>query len=119
MGLANRRLLSEVNSENKENENQISSCIDFNDFLKIMEIKLMEKESDEEISKAFELFVDPKMNEITFESLKEISKQIGETVSDEELLLLLTEANGKDELANVDEAQFRQIINNGYSKMNN
>lgn len=84
-----------------------------------MEIKLMEKESDEEISKAFELFVDPKMNEITFDSLKEISKQIGETISDEELRLLLKEANGNDKFGNVDEAQFRDIIKNGYSKMNN
>ena len=84
-----------------------------------MEIKLMEKESDEEISKAFELFVDPKMNEITFDSLKEISKQIGETVSDEELRLLLKEANGYEKFGNVDEDQFSKIINNGYSKMNN
>ena len=84
-----------------------------------MEIKLMEKESDEEISKAFELFVDPKMNEITFDSLKEISKQIGETISDEELRLLLKEANGNDKFGNVDEAQFRAIIKNGYSKMKN
>ena len=84
-----------------------------------MEIKLMEKESDEEISKAFELFVDPKMNEITFDSLKEISKQIGETVSDEELRLLLKEANGLDKFGNVNENQFMEIIKNGYSKMNN
>ena len=79
----------------------------------------MEKESDEEISKAFELFVDPKMNEITFDSLKEISKQIGETVSDEELRLLLREANGYEKFGNVDEDQFTEIIKNGYSKMNN
>jgi centrin-1 len=79
----------------------------------------MEKESDEEISKAFELFVDPKMNEITFDSLKEISKQIGETISDEELRLLLKEANGKNKFGNVDEDQFKEIIKNGYSKMNN
>ena len=79
----------------------------------------MEKESDEEISKAFELFVDPKMNEITFDSLKEISKQIGENVSDEELRLLLKEANGYEKFGNVDEQQFSRIINNGYSKMNN
>jgi Ca2+-binding EF-hand superfamily protein len=112
-------LLSEVNSENKENENQVASCIDFDDFLIIMEIKLMEKESDEEISKAFELFVDPKMNEITFDSLKEISKQIGETVTDEELCLLLKEANGYEKFGNVDKNQFIEIIKNGYSKMNN
>lgn len=84
-----------------------------------MEIKLMEKESDEEISKAFELFVDPKMNEITFESLKEISRQIGETVSDEELHLLLQEATGSKNSGNVNEEQFKAIISNGYSKMNN
>ena len=79
----------------------------------------MEKESDEEISKAFELFVDPKLNEITFDSLKEISKQIGEKVNDEDLRILLKEANGYDKFGNVSEDQFIEIINKAYSKMNN
>ena len=79
----------------------------------------MEKESDEEISKAFELFVDPKKNEITFESLKEISNQIGENVSDEVLGLLLKEANGIEKFGNVSKDQFIEIVKNGYSKMNN
>lgn len=111
--------MSEINNENKENESQSGNRIDFNDFLQIMEIKLMEKESDEEIAKAFELFVDPKQNEITFESLKDIARQIGESVTDEELISLLREANGDENEDSVDKEMFIRIVKAGYEHMKN
>ena len=57
-----------------------------------------EKESDEEIERAFQLFDRDGKDEITFENLKEIAKELGETMSDDELKLMLHEAN-KDALA--------------------
>ena len=57
-----------------------------------------EKESDEEIERAFQLFDREGKDEITFENLKEIAKELGETMSDDELKLMLHEAN-KDSLA--------------------
>lgn len=40
--------------------------MDFNDFVTIMEIKMAEQESEEEISRAFELFCDPFEKQITY-----------------------------------------------------
>lgn len=52
-----------------------------------------EKESDEEIERAFQLFDKNGTDEITFENLKEIAKELGETMSDDELKLMIHEAN--------------------------
>ena len=58
-----------------------------------MEIKMAEQESEEEISRAFELFCDPFEKQITYESLKKLLKEIEENVSEEELMAMIREAN--------------------------
>ena len=52
-----------------------------------------EKESHEEIERAFRLFAVDNNEVITFENLKEIAKELGETMSDDELKLMIYEAN--------------------------
>lgn len=46
---------------------------------------MAEQETEEEISRAFELFCDPSEKVITFESLKKLLKEIEEDVTQEEL----------------------------------
>ena len=56
--------------------------IDFNDFLEIMTTKMSEKDSSEELEKAFILFSQSK-NLIEFADLKRIARELGETMSDD------------------------------------
>ncbi|XP_044285004.1 caltractin isoform X1 [Varanus komodoensis] len=62
-----------------------SSTIDFEDFLTMMTKKMSEKDSKEEIMKAFRLFDDDGTGKISFKNLKRVSKELGENLTDEEL----------------------------------
>lgn len=74
-----------------------------------MTAKMNEKESEEEIKRAFQLFAqDGKV--ITFANLKSIALQLGETMSDDELKLMLFEANDNDRSGNVTEEQFEKVL---------
>ena len=52
-----------------------------------------EKESDAEIERAFNLFDTDKTGVITFDNLKRVALELGETMSDDELKLMVLEAN--------------------------
>ena len=63
--------------------------------------KLDDKESKEGIRRIFDLFIgDPNADTITLSSLKKISKELGENISDEELKIMLERAskNGVEHL---------------------
>jgi Ca2+-binding EF-hand superfamily protein len=77
--------------------------IDFNEFKQILELKMSEKEKDEEVNRAYELFVDPDKQAITFESLKRIAEEIEENISDEELMAMIKEANKGSKVDHVNE----------------
>ena len=47
---------------------------------------------------------------ITFANLKSIALQLGETMSDDELKLMLFEANDSDKNGNVTEEQFEKVL---------
>ncbi|KAI0238556.1 Caltractin [Lamellibrachia satsuma] len=51
--------------------------IDFNDFLTMMTLKMSEKDSKEEILKAFRLFDDDETGKISFKNLKRVAKELG------------------------------------------
>jgi len=50
-----------------------------------MSIKMADKDSREEIIKAFKLFDDNCTGKITFYNLKRIAQELGENIADEEL----------------------------------
>merc|ERR1719291_1677399 len=71
-----------------------SGTIDFNEFLEMMTAKMSEKDSREEILKAFRLFDDDETGYITLKNLKRVAKEIGESnMTDEELQEMIDEAD--------------------------
>ena len=62
-----------------------SGTIDFDEFLQMMTAKMSEKDSREEILKAFRLFDDDETGKISFKNLKRVAKELGENMTDEEL----------------------------------
>ena len=47
---------------------------------------------------------------ISFENLKKIALELGETMTDDELKLMISEANGGDKNLIVTEEQFAQVL---------
>ena len=85
--------------------------IDFNDFLDIMTTKMSERDSEQELQKAFILFSQNK-DEIEFEDLKRIAKELGENMSEDELKEMMFEANKVDRDATVTRDDFLAILTN-------
>ena len=66
-----------------------NGTIDFQEFLEMMTAKMSEKDSREEILKAFRLFDDDEKGKISFRNLKRVAKELGENMTDEEVRLVI------------------------------
>eukprot|EP01064_Diplonema_japonicum_P037740 TRINITY_DN893_c0_g4_i1.p1 TRINITY_DN893_c0_g4~~TRINITY_DN893_c0_g4_i1.p1 ORF type:complete len:194 (+),score=50.11 TRINITY_DN893_c0_g4_i1:30-584(+) len=72
-----------------------SGVLDFNMFLEVLVKKMGEKDSKEETLKAFKMFCDTERHDrgkgevITFEDLRVVSQEIGEQMTDEELMEMI------------------------------
>ncbi|KAG8448355.1 hypothetical protein GDO86_015443 [Hymenochirus boettgeri] len=70
---------------------------------------LAEKDSKEEIMKAFKLFDDDETGKISFKNLKRVAKELGENLTDEELQEMIDEAD-RDGDGEVNEQEFLRIM---------
>ncbi|XP_065186791.1 uncharacterized protein LOC135817512 [Sycon ciliatum] len=86
-----------------------SGTIDFNDFLQLMTSKMGEKDSKEEILKAFRLFDEDETGKISFKNLKRVAKELGENLTDEELQEMIQEAD-RDGDGEVNQDEFLRIM---------
>ncbi|XP_058049212.1 uncharacterized protein LOC131203238 isoform X2 [Ahaetulla prasina] len=86
-----------------------SITINFEDFLAMMTTKMNEKDSKEEILKAFRLFDDDGTGKISFKNLKRVSKELGENLTDEELQEMIDEAD-RDGDGEINEEEFLRIM---------
>eukprot|EP00608_Synchroma_pusillum_P010380 CAMPEP_0198419292 /NCGR_PEP_ID=MMETSP1452-20131203/117_1 /TAXON_ID=1181717 /ORGANISM="Synchroma pusillum, Strain CCMP3072" /LENGTH=160 /DNA_ID=CAMNT_0044139417 /DNA_START=44 /DNA_END=526 /DNA_ORIENTATION=- len=77
-----------------------SGSIDFDEFLEMMTAKMSSKDSDEEIARAFGLFDDDHTGKISLNNLKRVARELGETMTDAELLEMIERADrdGDNEL---------------------
>ncbi|KAI8896318.1 Caltractin [Globomyces pollinis-pini] len=86
-----------------------SGKIDFNEFLELMVAKMGEKDSKEEILKAFRLFDDDETGTITLKNLKRVAKELGENLTDEELQEMIDEADRNGDGV-IDQEEFLRIM---------
>ena len=97
-----RRMISEVDQDG-------SGTIDHEEFLGMMTVKMGERDSKEEMIKAFRLFDDDETGKISFRNLKRVSKELGEKMADEELQEMIDEAD-MDGDGEVSQDEFLRIM---------
>ena len=66
-----------------------SGVIDFPEFLDMMTQKMAERDPREEMLKAFRLFDDDETGKISFKNLKRVAKELGENMTDDEIVTLI------------------------------
>ena len=62
-----------------------SGSIDFEEFLDMMTARMSDKDTREDIAKVFRHFDDDNSGSITLRNLRRVAKELGETMTDEEL----------------------------------
>ncbi|EEY60338.1 caltractin-like protein [Phytophthora infestans T30-4] len=70
---------------------QRSGRVDFNDYMEIMRRKVLARDPDEEIARAFELFDEDGTGTITLRKMRRVAKELGENLGDDELQAMIDE----------------------------
>jgi len=70
---------------------------------------MAEKDSKEEVLKAFRLFDDDGTGKISFKNLKRVAKELGETLTDEELQEMIDESD-RDGDGEISQEEFLRIM---------
>ncbi|KAH9423697.1 Centrin-1 [Dermatophagoides pteronyssinus] len=81
----------------------------YNDFEQLMIKRITEKNVNDEIMKAFQLFDTNQTGKITFDDLKRVSNELGEKITDDELMEMIQEADLDGDKA-VDCQEFLRIM---------
>mmetsp|Transcript_1820 Transcript_1820/g.2441 ORF Transcript_1820/g.2441 Transcript_1820/m.2441 type:complete len:82 (+) Transcript_1820:407-652(+) len=76
-----------------------------------MTTKMSERDSEQELAKAFILFSQNK-DHISFDDLRAIAKELGENMSEDELKEMMFEANKMDREGIVSKSDFMGILSN-------
>ena len=70
-----------------------SGSIEFEEFLDMMTARMSDKDSRDDIAKVFRLFDDDNSGVITLRNLRRVAKELGETMTDQELQEILDRAD--------------------------
>jgi len=103
-----QKIVDNVKSRSKKS-NKEPDQITLNQFVDIMSAKLVDKDAKDEIYKAFRLFDDDSTGKISFKNLKRVAKELGESITDEELQEMIGEAD-LDGDGQVNEDEFFRIM---------
>merc|ERR1711939_1186513 len=120
MGVAMRALGFEPKKEEIQKmisdvDDDGSGTIEYEEFLKMMTHKILNRDPKDEILKAFRLFDDDETGKISFKNLKRVAKELGERMTDEELQEMIDEADrdGSSQRAQVMMATSSSICQRG------
>lgn len=105
-------LLSKVSGRDRD-----IKTIDYKEFLAIMEAKIFEPDTSEEIDQAFRMFDDDNTGRITFANLKRVAGELGEQITDDELWEMIKEAckNKHEGATEVTPEDFRLMLSRSTS----
>ena len=87
-----------------------SGHIDFEEFLDMMTARMSDKDTREDISKVFRLFDDDCTGTITLRNLRRVARELGETMTEDELREMIFEANRKNRDGVVTQEEFLSIL---------
>lgn len=85
------------------------AVITFPQFLQLMTKKMSERDTREEMLKAFRLFDDDETGKISFKNLKRVAMELGENMTDAELQEMIDEAD-RDGDGEVGEEEFLRLM---------
>ena len=74
-------------------ENMKEGSITFDEFLDMMTARISDTDSKDDIRKVFRLFVDDDKDYITLSNLQRVARELGETMSQEELQEMIERAD--------------------------
>merc|ERR1712070_1088980 len=83
--------------------------MDWDDFLRMGEAKILNKDQKDDLLKAFGLMDRSQTGKLTVEDLKAVAKDIGDKVTDEELLEIITTIAGPD-ATELTEEKFLEVM---------
>ncbi|KAH7104959.1 Ca2+-binding EF-hand superfamily protein [Auriculariales sp. MPI-PUGE-AT-0066] len=67
------------------------SLLVYDDFLKVMTERILERDPHEEIRRAFNIFDEDKTGKISFKNLRRVAKELGEVLDDDEIQAMIDE----------------------------
>ena len=77
----------------KRTQRRKNGDLSFEEFLKVVAPRLRDKTSREEVFKVFKLFDEDNTGRISFKNLRKISAEVGESIGDDELHEMISEAD--------------------------
>lgn len=92
-----------------EEEDDTKGVIYFNKFLQLATEKIAELDPREEMEKAFAMFDSDKTGSISYENLRRIARELGESMSDEEIKEIV-EGDTKDSIKEIGQEEFFTIM---------
>lgn len=74
-----------------------SGNIDFDEFLDMMTARMSDRDTRDDINKVFRLFDEEGSQTITIKNLRKVARELGETMSDEELNEMIARADSNSD----------------------
>ena len=86
-----------------------NGSIHFDDFLRIVKGKILERNPSDEIDNCFALMNDGNSSGISFKALKKVAKELGENMTDEEIMEMIEEGD-KDGDTLISKEEFTRLM---------